>query len=297
MVKKVGIALILLTSIVRAEGIFHNVEYNIREAIKKLGSEDPSLIDEGREALLYYGSLATDALIKALESDKLEVRFLVCQLLGEIRDKKAIPYLLLLFDKKVKVLSSIASCAAESLGLLQAKEAIPKLIESLQTDDAELKYNALKSLGYLDASDAVDKIKKLLTDKSSTYFDGIIRAQALRTLELLGAESVIDEVKKLLTDTTLEKFTGKQVRYYAVRVLQSVTETDIADIDAEEDPTKVEEIYNKWIEWSKKSEKKEEEKKDAKKEEKHEGDKVKKLEELIKKTQKTQPEEKKEDKK
>ncbi len=263
-------------SVAYFQDIFHNVEKNINDAIKKLGSEDPSLIDEGREALLYYGSLATDVLIKALESDKIEVRFLACQLLGEIRDKKAIPYLILLLDKKVKVLSSISSCAAESLGLLQAREAIPKLMESLDSDDAELKYNALKSLGYLQATQAKDKIKKLLTDSSVTYFDGLIRAQAIRTIELLGAGDAIDELKKLLTDTAVEKFTGKQVRYYAVRALQSVTDLDFGDIDKEEEPSRIEEIYNKWIEWSKESEKKE-----KPKEEKKEDDKLEEIKKLL----------------
>lgn len=277
MKKMISAIVIAGISVLLTQEIFYSPEKNIKDAIKKLGSEDPSLIDEGREALLYYGSLATDELIKALESEKLEVRFLACQLLGEIRDKKAISYLLLLLDKKIKVVSSIASCAAESLGLLQAKEAIPKLVEALQTDDAELKYAALKSLGYLHATGAIDNIKKLLDDKSSTYFDGLVRAQAVRTLALLGPESALDDLKKLLTDTATEKFTGKQVRYYVVKALQGVVNTDISDIDAEDDPTKIEEIYNKWIEWFKKNEKKEDEKKEAKEEE----DKLKKLKELI----------------
>ncbi len=277
MMKILGITIFAMCiSVAYFQDIFHNVEKNINDAIKKLGSEDPSLIDEGREALLYYGSLATDVLIKALESDKIEVRFLACQLLGEIRDKKAIPYLILLLDKKVKVLSSISSCAAESLGLLQAREAIPKLMESLDSDDAELKYNALKSLGYLQATQAKDKIKKLLTDSSVTYFDGLIRAQAIRTIELLGAGDAIDELKKLLTDTAVEKFTGKQVRYYAVRALQSVTDLDFGDIDKEEEPSRIEEIYNKWIEWSKESEKKE-----KPKEEKKEDDKLEEIKKLL----------------
>ncbi|MFN7181536.1 MAG: HEAT repeat domain-containing protein [Planctomycetota bacterium] len=268
------------------QNIFHNVEKNIKDAIKKLGSEEPALIDEGREALLFYGSLATDELINALESEKIEVRFLACQLLGEIRDRKAIPYLLLLFDKKVKVLSSISSCAAESLGLLQAKEAIPKLIESLDSDDAELKYNALKSLGYLHATEAIDKIKKLLSDNSATYFDGLIRAQAIRTLELLGPESAIKELKKLLTDTAIEKFTGKQVRYYAVRALQGITDLDFGNIDAEDEPARLEEIYNKWVEWAKKTDKKEESG------EKKEEDPLKKLKELLPPDGKNMPENK-----
>lgn len=275
------VILILSMSMLWAQGVFHNVDKNIKDAIKKLGSEDPSLIDEGREALLYYGSLATDELIKSLESEKVEVRFLACQLLGEIRDKKAIPHLLSLFDKKIKVLSSIASCAAESLGFLQAQEAIPKLIAGLQTDDAELKYSALKSLGYLQATNAIDEIKKLLNDKSVTYYDGLVRAQAIRTLELLGPEGAIEELKKLLTDTATEKFTGKQVRYYAVRAIQQAIDTDIPDIDSEEDPAKIEEIYNKWIEWFKKKEKKDEEKVDSKKEEQKEDEKLKKLKELL----------------
>jgi HEAT repeat protein len=282
-------------SIFYSQTIFNNVEKNIKEAIKKLGSEDPALIDEGRKALLYYGSLATDELIKALESEKIEVRFLACQLLGEIRDKKAIPYLLQLFEpgkSKVKVLSSITSCAAESLGLLQAKEAIPKLIESLDSDDAELKYNALESLGYLHATEAYDKIKKLLSDRSSTYYDALIRAEAIRVLELLGVEGAVEELKKLITDTALEKFTGKQVRYYAVRALQSVTDFDFGDITTEEDPAKVEQIYNKWVEWAKKSEKKEESKEQPKEEKSAD-----QLKNIIKEVQKKQPEEKKEEKK
>jgi hypothetical protein len=265
-------------------------EKHIKEAIKKLGSEDPALIDEAREALLYYGSAATDYLIQALKDEKIEVRFLACQLLGEIKDKKAIPALIELLDnKKTKVLSSIASCAAESLGLLQAKEAIPKLIESLDSQDAELKYSAIKSLGYLNATEAIEKVKKLLSDTSSTYYDGLIRAQAAKTIQLLGPEKAIEELKKLLSDTAIEKFTGKQVRYYAVRALQVATNLNFGDIESEEDPAKLEEIYNKWLEWSKSTQQKET------KEEKKGEDNKPEIEKIIKEIEKGG--EKKEEKK
>lgn len=244
----------------------------IKEAIDNLAHENPLIVDEAEEFLLYQGKLAVEPLIEALNSEKIEIKFLACRLLGKIRDKRAIPHLIKLLADKSSLAGSVSAEAVKSLGLLQAKEAAAQIIEALKvSQDNEFKYEAIKSLAYMQIKSAIPEIRKLLDDNAKTISDNLIRVEAMRALAILDDKDSINKIKLYLDDKT-EDYTGRTVAYYAAKSLEKLTGKQFGNLDGSNEEREA--ALVKWREWGKELEKEQGEKKVEVKE----GEKVQKTE-------------------
>jgi len=78
--------------------------------------KDSGVSSAAKEALKKYGQAATEALVKALEHEDPHVRFVAADLLGELGDRQAIPALVPLLEGESVGLRSNAAWSLKSLG-------------------------------------------------------------------------------------------------------------------------------------------------------------------------------------
>ncbi len=109
----------------------------IKELINALSTEqDTEIINE----LISIGKNAIDQLIVALQHEKWYVRGRIAEILGEIKDKRAIPFLIRSINEETN--SYVREACAESLGKIGDRTTIPVLISLLRDKDPQVKIEA-----------------------------------------------------------------------------------------------------------------------------------------------------------
>jgi HEAT repeat protein len=166
--------------------------------INQLLNDDPELVDEARAEILEIGRPAVPLLIKALKSDKPALRYMVCEILAEIRDERALPHMINLLKDKKEYTASIASVAARALGRLGEPSVIPHLMEAASSPDIELRYEAINALGILRAQEAITLTLQVLTDTAQTFLGYQIRCAALQALGHLKNKTAVPEKLRLI---------------------------------------------------------------------------------------------------
>ena len=107
---------------------------------------------------------AVDALIRALDDDKPQVRAEACASLGELREPAALPGLLKRLDDGEPV---VRQNAAIALGTIGHPDAITALVAALREGPADLRYQAATSLAEIDPARALDPALAALEDKDA----------------------------------------------------------------------------------------------------------------------------------
>ncbi|MFH0887908.1 MAG: HEAT repeat domain-containing protein [Planctomycetota bacterium] len=133
-----------------------------------------------------------------------------CVMIRALDAKEAIPELINLLDDEDKCYMAMVT-----LGGLGAKEAIPKIINLL--DDEREGLTATRVLGELGAKEAIPKLMNLLNHKYEE-----MRVAAVQTLSKLGAKEAIPELTNLLNDES------GQVRLTAACALDNLGVRDVA---------------------------------------------------------------------
>ncbi len=215
-----------------------------------LDGGNPYLSDWARKQIIDFGSPAVKPLLERLPDAEPRKQYLLCEILGEIRDAKAVPALLKQLDNN-KANPSVASAAARSLGKLGDRKAIKPLIEALDSPDTELVYHAAQALGNLRAQKAVDELVKLVDDERSTFYETRIAAAAIETLGKLRSREALSSFKSILTSdekNMTENGTGLDLRFYVVRALEQITLNTKGPIKAEKQEDREDTIQN-WVNW------------------------------------------------
>ncbi len=146
-----------------------SLKKEIRYYVKLLDSGNPYLDDWSRRNLIQLGSTAVPPLLEALKNEPPRKRFLICEILGQIRDPRAVPALIdRLKDQEAN--PSVASAAARALGRLGDRRAVEPLMEKLDTPDRELLYNTIVALGNLRSKQAVESILEKVNDDRKTFY-------------------------------------------------------------------------------------------------------------------------------
>jgi HEAT repeat protein len=155
------------------------------------------------ETLVKLGKKATLFLLDAFETTNRDVRKFIIDIIGEVKDRKAIPMLLKalkddddnvrassvehlgqmgdpsVVDALIEILKSndlwTAFPAADALGRIGDKKAIPALIDALAVKS--LREPVLKGLGHLSAPETLEHIVPFLMDTSKT-----IQEEAIKTI-------------------------------------------------------------------------------------------------------------------
>lgn len=229
------------------------LQKDIEEAVKKLSSNNFRENDEARQELIEIGKKATPYLIKALDSDKPEVRLMVCEILGHIRDSASTDALIKRLSDLDKYGRSIASAAAKTLGLIGDEKAIPELVKLLDSDnakvDVELRYEIVTALGIFRAKEAEGPLKKLLEDKAPlTYLGKMVAIASIDALGKIHAKGAIPDIAKLLSDKTKEEWSGRTMAMAAAGALQKITGIDNGPI-IEDGEEKTKTTIQNWVMW------------------------------------------------
>jgi HEAT repeat protein len=113
------------------------------------------------------------------------------RLLGQLKSRKAIPLLRKMTSEKYKGLSG---CAAEQLGILEAKEAIPELLTMLDRGDDFLWYSATLALARIGSPATAGRVVSELERKKSNshhveVLDNLAKVSAPNTYKTLMLEN------------------------------------------------------------------------------------------------------------
>ncbi|MBV8757538.1 MAG: HEAT repeat domain-containing protein [Deltaproteobacteria bacterium] len=104
---------------------------------------------------------AVDALVRALDDDRPEVRGEACASLGELREPGALPHLI---KRLADGAAMVRQSAAIALGTIAHADGFAPLVESLQTGPADLRYQAATSLAEIDPARALEPVLAALGD-------------------------------------------------------------------------------------------------------------------------------------
>lgn len=182
-----------------------------------LRSEDNAgLRNSASEVLEIIGDGAVDALLLYIDDNDHDLRKQIVDILGNIGDKKVIPYLIHSLsdpDENVK------SAAAENLGKIGDDEAVNSLMAALKKEDLLLQFSALEALCRIGRAVPIEEIKPLL--------DNPLLRKA--SLEVLGKAEHIDALPMLIDGVkTRSKSTKEAALVSTVQLVESIDEKDEA---------------------------------------------------------------------
>jgi len=143
-------------------------------ALDPLDPEDSEMIEAYREALLKIGS--SEQLIEVIKSEKARYRgkVLAIETLGRMRSRDAIPPLIELLESPVR---DIRRAGARALGEIGHEDAIPHLLSSTDDPDGHVRKAAVVALGRLRAASAFNPIMELIaTEPYSDVKEEMVRA-------------------------------------------------------------------------------------------------------------------------
>ena len=106
--------------------------------------------EEGAYELLRLGPAAVPRLLEELDSPSSQVRYIVVQLLGRLRDQRAVPFLVAALEDRS---AAVAGKAAWSLAELRVPDALPALLEMADHGTTERRRHALRALGFCHSYD------------------------------------------------------------------------------------------------------------------------------------------------
>lgn len=202
----------------------HPPDRSISGLIQLLSIEDNAgARNSAIETLVKLGKKTTLFLLEAFETANRDVRKFIIDIIGEVKDRKALPLLLKalkddddnvrasavehlgqmgdpsVLDALIEILKSgdlwTAFPAADALGRIGDKKAIPSLISSLSVK--ALREPVLKGLGHLSAPETLEHIVPFLMDVSKT-----IQEEAIKTIGIfyhngVSANFICDTMSRL----------------------------------------------------------------------------------------------------
>lgn len=146
-----------------------------RILLSSLAECDPEIYDTLFEILASKGDLALNELIDAIHNDSPRLRKAAVTLLGKIPQERAV-YALgwVLFGEKE---TGIRRLAAESLGTIKSRSAIPSLVHSL-ADTEEVRRAAIAALGNIGGTEACEALVANIAAAGDELLPEIARALA-----------------------------------------------------------------------------------------------------------------------
>ncbi len=165
----------------------------IEGLIHALGAHDNAgARNSAIEALIHIGSEAVDALLAALKTPDVDVRKFIVDILGDMKDPRAVPPLLSLLDDPDE---NIRVAAAEALGKIKDRRAVDALISCLtRSDQSWLDYAAAEALGEIGDERALGPLLTALGRSS-------LREPVLESLGKIGNMNTLAPLIAGLADT------------------------------------------------------------------------------------------------
>jgi hypothetical protein len=223
-------------------------EKEITNLIAKLSSDEPLVINETRDELKEIGKPAVMLLIKALEKSNPGVRYLICEILGEIRDERSVETLIKLLGDMDEHTASVASAAARALRNCADLSVVPHLMKAITSMDIELRYEAIKTLGTLRAYQSLPVIRQMITDTAKTSLGYYAKVAAVQSLGKLKDARSVRQLMTLLKSSDIEPATDEPVVKYVIKALEQITGYQAGSFSRSDDK-KRDAVVKKWEEW------------------------------------------------
>lgn len=228
------------------------VAQDVEKAVKLLGSENYLESEEAKTSIMELGTKSLPHLIKTLEQGNAESKFLICEILGNLRNGAAVSALIKMLSQNDAFGTSLAAASARALGRIGDERAIPELKKVLESDraktDIELRYEAIRALGALRATDSEELLKKFLDDRVATMNNRIVACAAIEALGKIRAKASMTDIAKKLTDKTPESWSGKTIEIYAAKALEAITGVVRGPIWEPNDQKTIETL-KQWNDW------------------------------------------------
>ena len=184
--------------------------------IEQLKSTHSDEREEAAYDLLRLGAAVVPRLLEEVDSPSSRVRYIVVQLLGRLRDQRAVPVLVAALDDRS---AAVAGKAAWSLAELRSPEALPALLDMAGHPTAERRREAVRALGFCHSYDwepvlsagALEKVFAALADSVPE-----VRIAALQSMRQFSYRRAAAEVVRMSRDPAPE------VRYVAVQALGQI---------------------------------------------------------------------------
>ena len=176
--------------------------------VKDLYSRDLERRLTGGYELLRIGEEAVPLLIEELKSEEPVVRYIAAQLLGRIKDRRAVVPL----TGALKDISpGVRARAAEALGKLEDERAIDTLIQAASDTTEELRAKAIEALGGCRSDTAYHVVISALDDPSTE-----VQVMAMVALGRYKYEDVLEKIIQLAGSDSA------RVRFVAVQALGKI---------------------------------------------------------------------------
>jgi HEAT repeat protein len=165
----------------------------IEGLIHTLGAHDNAgARNSAIEALIHIGAEALDALVTALKTPDVDVRKFIVDILGDMKDPRAVPNLITLLDDPDE---NIRVAAAEALGKIKDRRAVDALLPCLtRSDQSWLDYAAAEALGEIGDERALGPLLTALGRSS-------LREPVLESLGKIGNLNTLAPLIAGLADT------------------------------------------------------------------------------------------------
>jgi len=217
----IGMAALLITgflpSIDYALAIDKKFDYRINQKVKKaitdLENKKGNIQREAKKDLISWGADSVEPLIAVVrdwEHEPADLRVACVDILGEIKDKRAVPVII---DAANENRMTMKYSAARALGNIGDKRAAPVLIKLLNDKEWQVRLYATEALGKIgDISGARPLANLLLADPNDK-----VRLAAIEALDKLNARTEYKTVLEAFSDN------DPQIRSYAVELSASWT--------------------------------------------------------------------------
>jgi len=189
----------------------YRLKQKVEKAIESLENKEGNMQRSAKDDLINWGADSVEPLIaiaKDWKNQPANLRVVCVDILGRIRDKRAVPVIIdALNEKKM----TMRYTAARALGYIGDKKAVSPLIKQLADKEWQVRFYAAEALGKIgDKSAAKPLANLLLSDSSET-----VRLTAIEALDKLDAKTEYKAV--------LEAFSDKapKIRSYAIELSSS----------------------------------------------------------------------------
>lgn len=173
----------------------------VEHLIQMLTDQDPNCSFAARLSLEEIGQPAVSPLLEYVNHASRVQKLFIISILGDIGDGRAVETIL---DSLSDPDSSIRANAAEALGKLTAKDAIPRLILVLKDDDYSVRNHAAEALGRLRANAAVQPLISLLRSEDTRTDGGShVAASCAAALARIGDSLAIPALVEALDEKNI----------------------------------------------------------------------------------------------
>ncbi|MDW8002896.1 MAG: HEAT repeat domain-containing protein [Deltaproteobacteria bacterium] len=191
----------------------------VKHTVSLIREKDPAIRMAAAAVLKKVGGIKLDEIISLLSDENEDVRIYACEILGQIKDERALPYLFQVLKSDV---TNVRVAACSALGEFTREDVVDALIALLKESDW-ISFSAISSLGKIKNRKSVPYLLELLGHENDLI--------AMASCEALLNFGDRETVKKL---AELVKGYGQEKKYAFLKIMVESCDTSSIEILYEE---------------------------------------------------------------